>query len=323
MEISYRRALYMALAAMALMLFTGAYYQEKEAEQPRKVIASFEDAVIYAGAEEFLDVVQVQYSRDTLLKGKLLCVGADSPLPGDMPAQQARNVRKLVGLYTPTAQDVSLSEETIYALCDLCAENPLVRTWITNGIRAPSEQYALQDATFEAYRKLMSTYEALSAARRDVPDSGKSEHQLATCFDLTFTGELDWAYADALDRCKDGRWLRENAWRFGFIRRYPPEKAEITGVLNEELHFRYVGKAHALVMQATGWCMEEYLSALHACGGMTIAQGNENIYILCSTMDAQGAAFPIPTGYICEVSADNLGYAVCVLQQDQSIAAAR
>ncbi len=323
MEISYCRALYMALAAMALMLFTGAYYQKEEAAPERITWAAFEDTAIYAGAEDFADAVQVRYDRETLLKGNLLCVSAASPLPEDMPVQQARNVRKLVGLYVPAAQDVSLSEETIYALCDLCAVNPLVRTWIVSGARSPSEQYALQDATFEEYRKLTSTYEALAAARRDVPDSGKSEHQLSTSFDLQFTGELDWAYDDALDRSKDGRWLRENAWRFGFIRRYPPEKAGITGVLNEELHFRYVGKTHALVMHLTGWCLEEYLSALHACGGMTIAQGNENTFILCCKMDAQGAVFPFPAGYICEVSADNLGYAICVLRRDQSATAAR
>ena len=316
MEISYRRALYMALAAMALMLFTGAYYQDEAEQLPREVLATLADTKIYAGGEAFPEAAQVFFSREELLRGKLLCVSAAAPIPDDMPIQQARNVRKLVGLYTPTAQDVSLSEETIYALCDLCAENPLLRTWIVSGVRAPSEQHALQDATFEQYRKLMPTYEALSAARRDVPDSGKSEHQLVTCFDLTFTGELDWAYLDALDRSKDGRWLRENAWRFGFIRRYPPEKAGITGVLNEELHFRYVGKVHALAMQATGWCLEEYLEALHTYGQMTIAQGNENTYILCRPMSAQGAVFSIPEGYICEVSADNLGYAVCVLRPD-------
>lgn len=323
MEKSYRRALYMALAAMALMLFTGAYYQEEEAVSPREVLAVYGEATIYAGAADFADALQVRYSRETLLKGNLLCVSTASPLPDDMPVQQARNVRKLVGLYIPAAQDISLSEEAIYALCDLCAVNPLIRTWIVSGARSPSEQYALQDATFEEYRKLKSTYEALAAARRDVPDSGKSEHQLATSFDLQFTGELDWAYDDALDRCKDGRWLRENAWRFGFIRRYPPEKAGITGVLNEELHFRYVGGVHAMVMQANSWCLEEYLAALHAYGGLTIMQGNENTYVLCCKMDAQGAVFPFPAGYASEVSADNLGYAVCVLQKDQSAMAAR
>lgn len=313
----------MALAAMALMLFTGAYYQDEESILQREILGVFADATIYAGTADFSDALQVQYTRDTLLKGDLMYVSASLPLPDDMPVQQARNVRKLVGLYVPSAQDVSLSEETIYALCDLCAENPLVRTWIVSGARSPSEQRILQDATFEEYRKLMPTYEALASARRDVPDSGKSEHQLVTSFDLAFTGELDWAYSDALDRSKDGRWLRENAWRFGFIRRYPPEKAGITGVLNEELHFRFVGNVHALVMHLTGWCLEEYLSALHAYGGLTITQGDESTFILCREMDAQGAVFPSPAGFSSEVSADNLGYAVCVLKCDQSAMAAR
>ena len=323
MEKSYRRARCIALVGLALMLFTGAYYQREESISPRELLSTFGDARIYIGATDFSDALQLRFSREELFKGNLLYVSASSPLPEHMPVQQAHNVRKMVGLYVPAAQDVSLSEETIYALCDLCAENPLVRTWIISGVRAPSEQYALQDATFENYRKLMSTAEALSAARRDVPDSGKSEHQLATSFDVTFTGELDWSYADALDRSKDGRWLRENAWRFGFIRRYPPGKAQVTGVANETLHFRYVSYAHALVMQSTLWCLEEYLQALKTYGALTIEQGEAITYILCRAMDENGAVFPVPEGFTCQVSADNLGYAVCVLQRAQSAIAER
>lgn len=322
MEKSYRRALGMALAALMLMLGASAYDQRDTVVSARLLLAQFDGCSIYADALALVDdAKEVVFSKEELLKGQLLLVGTQSPLPKDVPVQQARNVRKMVGLYVPTAQNVSLSEETIYALCDLCADNPLLRTWIIAGMRSPSEQRALQDAAFETYRKTMTTAEALSAARRDVPDSGLNEHQLATCFDVQFTGALDWSQTDALQRSPDGRWLSENAWKYGFIRRYPPDKAQITGVWNEETHFRYVGREHALIMQATGWCLEEYLEALHEYGCFAIEQNAENVYILCVPMGAQGASFPVPDGYECAVSADNLGYAVCVLRPDQSMAA--
>ena len=317
MKKGYRAALGLVLIALMLMLFTGAYFREETAVSARVLLAQHGETSVYVGAQGLPETAKMtHFSRQTLLKGQLLYVNQQTPLPQDMPSQQARNVRKMVGLYVPAAQDVSLSEETIYALCDLCADNPLLRTWITAGMRAPSEQHALQDAAFETYRKTMTTAAALSAARRDVPDSGHSEHQLATCFDLQFTGALDWSCQDALDRGTDGLWLRENAWRYGFIRRYPPEKAMLTGVQNESLHFRYVGREHALVMQATGWCLEEYLDALHTYGALTIARETGDVVILCVPMDALGAAFPVPEGYSCLVSADNLGYAVCVLRGD-------
>lgn len=314
MEKKLYRSLYLALLALMLMLFTGAYYVEKEQPLARILLTSFGGYDIYFGATLPEDTHMTHYTRETLLKGNLLYISPQAPLPKDMPVQQVRNVRKMVGLYVPAAQDVSLSEETIYALCDLCAENPLIRTWITSGVRAPSEQYALQNETFEAYRKTMSAGEALLSARRDVPNSGESEHQLATSFDLQFTGTLNWAEIDALDRSADGVWLRENAWRFGFIRRYPTEKAEITGVINETLHFRYVGREHALVMQATGWCFEEYLKQLKEYGALTIEREERREYIVLCEMTESGAHFDVPQGYTCTVSADNLGHAIAVMR---------
>lgn len=272
---------------------------------------------IYAGAP--VTGEKAHYSREKLLRGLLMHVGYQSPIPQDMPVQQARNVRKLIGLYVPAAQDVSLSEETIYALCSLCDENPLLRTWIISGMRSPAEQNALQNAAFERYRSMHDVAEALRLAQMEAPTGGRSEHQLATAFDVQFNGALEWAYADPLDRSPDGRWLRENAWRFGFIRRYPPDKAQLTGMAGESLHFRYVGKAHAAIMQTMAWCLEEYLSALHTCGGLTLQTDDGSpVYVLCTEMKQSGASFSVPKGYRAEVSADNLGYAVCVLWPDQS-----
>ena len=101
MEISYRRSLRLLLAGLLLMLLTGAYYGEEMPQNSRIKLAQTKDIVIYAGAEVSGDTQNFFFDRETLLKGKLLCIGVNSPLPHDMPVQQARNVRKLVGLYVP------------------------------------------------------------------------------------------------------------------------------------------------------------------------------------------------------------------------------
>lgn len=44
-------------------------------------------------------------------------------------------------------------------------------------------------------------------------------------------------------------WLANNAYKYGFIKRYPDNKIEITGVNNEPWHYRYVGVDAALEMR--------------------------------------------------------------------------
>jgi D-alanyl-D-alanine carboxypeptidase len=52
----------------------------------------------------------------------------------------------------------------------------------------------------------------------------------------------------------------ENSWRYGFILRYPPGKTDITGIIYEPWHYRYVGKEAAKEMKESARCLEEYLT---------------------------------------------------------------
>jgi D-alanyl-D-alanine carboxypeptidase len=56
----------------------------------------------------------------------------------------------------------------------------------------------------------------------------------------------------------EGAWLAANAHYFGFILRYPADKTEITGIIYEPWHFRYIGRRHATRMFELGLCLEEY-----------------------------------------------------------------
>ena len=57
-------------------------------------------------------------------------------------------------------------------------------------------------------------------------------------------------------------WLANNAYKYGFIKRYPDDKTEITGVNNEPWHYRYVGVDSAIEIQEKGLCLEEYIESL-------------------------------------------------------------
>ena len=84
---------------------------------------------------------------------------------------------------------------------------------------------------------------------------GASEHQLGLAADINADGIRSAGY-EVYD------WLEENSCQYGFIRRYPEEKTEITGVENEPWHYRYVGVEAATDMKNTGLCLEEYLEAM-------------------------------------------------------------
>ena len=73
-----------------------------------------------------------------------------------------------------------------------------------------------------------------------------------------------YAGAKAFVKANKGRyeWLEENAHTYGFIKRYPSNKTDITGVINEPWHYRYVGKEVASEIYSQGICLEEYIDTL-------------------------------------------------------------
>ncbi|MGI6721492.1 MAG: M15 family metallopeptidase [Anaerovoracaceae bacterium] len=80
---------------------------------------------------------------------------------------------------------------------------------------------------------------------------GLSEHQTGLAVDINRAGDTDEGALYS--------WLQNNAARFGFILRYPADKTEITGVIYEPWHYRYVGVDAARAMKADNLCLEEYV----------------------------------------------------------------
>ncbi|MFE5670120.1 M15 family metallopeptidase [Agromyces sp. NPDC056523] len=80
---------------------------------------------------------------------------------------------------------------------------------------------------------------------------GFSEHQTGLSIDIgpeSGTCVLEVCFADT----PEGKWLRDNAYRFGFLLRYPADKQPVTGYQFEPWHFRYIGVELAAEMRTTG-----------------------------------------------------------------------
>lgn len=88
---------------------------------------------------------------------------------------------------------------------------------------------------------------------------GASEHQSGLAIDVINKAGIGKKFTnDAFANSKQGKWLAENCWDYGFILRYPEDKEEITGIDYESWHIRYVGVQVAQYMRDRGYCLEEF-----------------------------------------------------------------
>lgn len=90
---------------------------------------------------------------------------------------------------------------------------------------------------------------------------GTSEHQTGLATDVS-SPSVNYQLTGSYIETPEGKWLSENAHRFGFIIRYPKSKESITGYIYEPWHIRYVGKTAAKEIYEQGLALEEYLQQL-------------------------------------------------------------
>ena len=89
---------------------------------------------------------------------------------------------------------------------------------------------------------------------------GTSEHHTGLAVDIVDAAYTKLNYEQA--KRPTQQWLMEHCWEYGFIVRYPDGTTDITGIIYEPWHYRYVGVELALEMRDNGLCLEEYLDNL-------------------------------------------------------------
>ena len=86
---------------------------------------------------------------------------------------------------------------------------------------------------------------------------GTSEHELGLAVDLVDGN--NYSLDESQESTPAQKWLMENCWDYGWILRYPNDKTEVTGIIYEPWHYRYVGGEHAKAIYESGLCLEEWL----------------------------------------------------------------
>lgn len=103
----------------------------------------------------------------------------------------------------------------------------------------------------------LSREEAEDLAATEVTRPGTGEHHTGLAVDFNLSEEeFEGTVQDV--------WLKSNAERFGFVNRYQADKQDITGIIPEAWHYRFVGAEHAKRINELNMCLEEYVDYLKA-----------------------------------------------------------
>ena len=106
---------------------------------------------------------------------------------------------------------------------------------------------------YNLYNRYVST-DGVKAADTYSARPGYSEHQTGLAVDV-YNGKEDFTN---FEKTKEYNWMQDNAYKFGFILRFPKDKVLETGYQYESWHYRYVGKEIAKYIHDNNLCFEEY-----------------------------------------------------------------
>lgn len=146
--------------------------------------------------------------------------------------------------------------QALYAMMDAMEADGITDIYVTSTYRSYERQQELYTGYVNQYlAQGMSREEAEAKASRTSAKPGESEHQTGLCLDFStstssFVQENSAAY----------EWLSKNAYKYGFILRYPKDKVNITQYDYEPWHYRFVGRTAATEIALSGLCLEEYLN---------------------------------------------------------------
>ena len=153
-------------------------------------------------------------------------------------------VNKKIAL--PKEYNPGLSKKVIKSFSKMQnkAKKEDVNLCIISGFRSYEYQEKLYNEYVKQFgKKKTNTFSAMP---------GHSEHQTGLAIDICED-------SDKFIGTKEDLWLRKNAYKYGYIIRYPKKKEKITGYKYEPWHLRYVGKIHARRIFKKNITLEEYL----------------------------------------------------------------
>lgn len=188
--------------------------------------------------------------------------------------------------------EVTALESAHKMLCDMGKSTKNDDIMITSAFRSYDEQTNVPDKTFSA---------------------GHTDHHSGMLISLKASNNSPLADENLT-------WLDKNAHKYGFVMRYPGDKAAITGVSDYTQAYRYVGAAHAKYMVENNLCLEEYVEYLkkntsHS-STLSVKTDDGSVYYVYYTAAAAGDTVKVPAidTYSYTISGTNEGGVVITVK---------
>lgn len=186
----------------------------------------------------------------------LRLVNGKNPLPSGFTVE----TEKIEATY---ARDVGMLYDAravsyLNAMC-AAAERDGINLLVISSFRTNERQTALYNNQVTKQKALhpeLSQEEINKLAGTISAYPGTSEHEVGLAVDFNSVEE-------SFENTAEFQWLKTNAADYGFVLRYAKEKQDITGVIYEPWHYRYVGEKHAKKINELGYCLEEYIEYLN------------------------------------------------------------
>lgn len=205
-------------------------------------------AFLWSNGSEIISLFQTPDQYASTEHGwNLILINRDNQIPEDYPIE-------LTELSNGEKVDTRMYPSLQLMFDDMRMQG--VYPTVSSGYRTDEKQKQLMDEKIEELiGQGYSRFEAKKEALRWVAPVDHSEHQIGLAIDIN-------AVNGKSTNAQVYKWLAENAWKYGFILRYPEDKTELTQINYEPWHYRYVGIEVATEIVSNGYCLEEYVATI-------------------------------------------------------------
>lgn len=216
------------------------------------------------------DIKDIENILNMKDEGFYVLVNKDNPAGEEYVPDGLITVDKGYTLYEKEIQLQESVAAAARAMIDEMRADGIDDVYVTSGYR----DYKYQETLFNNYvyeewtkDKSLTQEQCKQKVLEYAAYPGTSEHQSGLCMDLitlssdlvNYSSETDKAGKIGFAETRAYTWLCENAYRFGFILRYPEDKVDITKYQYESWHYRFVGIDAAKKIYDSSVTLEEWL----------------------------------------------------------------
>ncbi len=243
--IKYLLIITVLLLALAFVLTRFVFKDRAEEEESTDTVTVTETTAAETEPEEDENIDN---------KWAMFLVNKNNPLPSDYDSRiETRVVFESWREYLLDVRAADYLENMIAAAKEDGIDLLVVSAYRTIEYQQQNFDKSVQDRIDRG----MTEEEAYADTLAEVALPGESEHNAGLALDI-MVEEYQNMDDDGFEDTEAFAWLDKHAAEYGFILRYPKGKQDVTGIIYEPWHYRFVGLYYANEIKKSGLCLEEY-----------------------------------------------------------------